>query len=633
MSDTAIKVLLIEDNRSDVLVIRQMLGETRVARFQMECTSSLATGLARLAAGGIDVVLLDLSLPDSEGLDTFTRLHRQAQGLPVVVLTGLNDEAVAAKAVRLGAQDYLVKGQVDGNLLGRALRYALERQRAAERIRLQSAALEAAASAIVITDDEGRIIWTNPAFWRLTGYGPEEAIGQTPRLLKSGQHDPAFYKNLWETILSGDVWRGEIVNRRKDGGLYTEEQTITPLRETQGKISHFIAIKQDVTERNNLQKQFLQAQKLEAVGQLAAGVAHDFNNLLTVVLGNSALLLSQLHAKDPRRHEIKQIGKAAERGASLTRQLLAFSRKQVLEPEVLGLNQVVADLQKMLRRLIGEDIELVTVLDPELGRVKVDPGQIEQVLMNLAVNARDAMPQGGRLTVETANQDLGEDYAATHVPVVPGRYVMLAVSDTGRGMDAKTQERIFEPFFTTKEDGKGTGLGLSTVYGIVKQSGGYIWVYSEPGQGAVFKIYLPRTEEAVPEPSRTARRLHRGRETVLVVEDEEEVRATAARILRDRGYTVLEARDGQEALKIGEGESRTIHLIITDVVMPGMSGHRLAERLGESRPEMRVLYMSGYTDSTIVRHGVSAGHQLLQKPFTPEVLASKVRQVLDTGGQ
>ena len=386
-------------------------------------------------------------------------------------------------------------------------------------------------------------------------------------------------------------------------------------------------------ERKKLEEQLRQAQKMEAIGQLTGGIAHDFNNMLTVIIGYSELMLQRLKADDPLRSEVEQVKEAGVRASLLTRQLLAFSRKQVLQPRVLDLNAVLTNMDRMLQRLIGEDIDLVTVPAPGLGRVLADPGQIEQVIMNLAVNARDAMPQGGKLTIETANVELDEAYARQHGPVQPGPYVMLAVSDTGCGMDAETQARIFEPFFTTKEVGKGTGLGLSTVYGIVKQSSGDIWVYSEPGRGTTFKIYLPWVEGAVDtvEPGVAPARDVRGSETILLVEDDVGIRRLVRQVLAERGYWVLEAIHGTHAIQISEQNTVPIHLLATDLVMPGMSGRELAEHLKPSRPNMKVLFMSGYTDKAIVHHGeLDPGTAYLQKPFTPDALARKVREVLDS---
>ncbi len=385
-------------------------------------------------------------------------------------------------------------------------------------------------------------------------------------------------------------------------------------------------------ERGHLEEQLQQAQKMEAIGRLAGGLAHDFNNLLTVIAGYSQLLLDRLPPGDPICAYVSQIKKAGEGAASLTRQLLAFSRKQVLAPQVLDLNRVVANTNRMLTRLIGEDIELVTICRPDLGRVKADPGQIEQVMMNLAVNARDAMPQGGRITIETANVDLEGNYSNQRLVVTPGAYAMLAVSDTGIGMSPEIQSRIFEPFFTTKEQGKGTGLGLATVYGIVKQSGGYIWVYSEPGKGTTFKIYLPRVQEVAPLAKKVEGnvRATAGSETILVVEDNEAVRRFVREILEAKGYTLLEAGGSEEALKLAESHPEPIHLFLTDVVMPRMNGPELAAHLAPLHPEVKVLYMSGYTDNAVVHHGIlESGTHFLQKPFNPETLARSIREVLD----
>ena len=509
-----------------------------------------------------------------------------------------------------------------------------ERKRAeAERVRLVTA-IEQSAEAVVITNTAGEIEYVNPAFTHISGYSREEALGQNPRLLKSGKQGPALYQELWATISQGNTWKGEVINRRKDGSLYTEQMVITPVRDELGKVTHFIAVKQDVTERKHLEEQFRQAQKMQAVGRLAGGVAHDFNNLLTIINGYSEMALDRMDSSDPISGLIAEIGKAGERAASLTRQLLAFSRQQVLAPRVLDLNALVAEVQKMLRRLIGEDIELTTVQGPALGRVKADPGQIEQILMNLAVNARDAMPRGGKLLIETADIELDDAYARTRGVVTPGHYVMLAVGDTGIGMDAETQAHIFEPFFTTKEKGKGTGLGLATVYGIVKQSGGYVWVYSEPGKGTTFKIYLPRVDGAdeLAQAPEARGHAHTGSETILLVEDEEAVRTLASKILRELGYKVLESANPESALEISERYNEPIHLLLTDVVMPGMSGRKVAEGLTFLRPKTKVVYMSGYTDDSVVRHGVlETGTAFLQKPFTPAGLARKIREVLDAG--
>jgi nitrogen-specific signal transduction histidine kinase/ActR/RegA family two-component response regulator len=389
---------------------------------------------------------------------------------------------------------------------------------------------------------------------------------------------------------------------------------------------------QDVSDRKALEEQLLQTQKMEAVGRLAGGVAHDFNNLLMVIRGHADLLLESPGPPDSQDRRVKQIQMAAERAASLTQQLLAYSRKHVIAPKVLDLNSIVTEMGKMLPPMIREDIELATVPNAKLGRVKADPGQIEQVLMNLAANARDAMPRGGKLTIETADVELDEVYARHHAGVRPGAYVMLAVSDTGCGMDAETRSHIFEPFFTTKEKGKGTGLGLASVYGTVKQSGGHIWVYSEPGHGTTFKVYLPRIEDALEKVGKSERLpvSLRGAGTILLVEDEEAVRDLVRESLQQNGYTVLEAKDGTEALRISKRYKDPIHLLLTDVIMPGMNGRELAQGLASSHSDMKVLYMSGYTENAVVHDGVlDSGMALLQKPFTRDQLAKRVRELLD----
>jgi PAS domain S-box-containing protein len=513
-----------------------------------------------------------------------------------------------------------------------SLRARLSRERIEEERARLSLAVEQAAEAIVVTDPKGSIAYVNPAFERVTGYSRAEVIGANPRILKSGKQDAAFYQTLWGTLTRGEAWTGRFINRRKDGTLYEAEAVISPVRDTAGRIVNFVSVQRDVTRERQLEEQVRQSQRIEAVGRLAGGVAHDFNNLLTIIGGYSDLLLERLGPQHPQLSHVTEIRKAADRAASLTRQLLAFSRRQVLAPQVIDLNSVVANLHNMLRRLIGEDIELVNVPSAQLGLVKVDPGQIEQVILNLVVNARDAMPQGGKITIETANVTLDADYAGAHFPIKAGPYVMLAVSDTGCGMAPEVQAHIFEPFFTTKEQGKGTGLGLAMVYGIVKQSGGYIWVYSEVGRGTTFKIHLPRVDEKL-EPVEAPRRPagRRGTETILLVEDEAAVRSLVCGVLEGGGYKVLAARNGEDALLVSEQHKGPIHLLVTDVVMPEMGGPELAEHLRPYHREMKVLYISGYTDDAIVHHGVlGSSAAFLQKPFTPDVLAHKVREVLDS---
>jgi PAS domain S-box-containing protein len=477
-------------------------------------------------------------------------------------------------------------------------------------------------------------LWWSDEVYRIFGYAPGQVPVSSELFFKSVPPEdvPRIQAAIQGSLQDGVPYFVQHRVIRPDGSERFVEERSTVSRDSVGRPTCMVGTVLDITERQRLEEQLRQAQKMEAVGRLAGGVAHDFNNLLTAILGSAELLLSRLGPDHPERVEAEEIRKAAMWAANLTRQLLAFSRQQVLDPQVFDLSAVVADMDKMLRRLIRADIVFRSQLAPDLGAVRADPGQIEQVIMNLAVNACDAMPDGGTLRIETSNVDLDAGHEQEHVPAVPGRYVMLTVSDTGTGMSTTTQAHIFEPFFTTKERGKGTGLGLSTVYGIVKQSDGYVWLESEPGRGTTFKVYLPRVDAPIaikaPAPDRSAS--IDGDETVLVVEDQEPVRRLTRRVLETHGYAVLAAADGPEALHVAEHHAGTIHILVTDVVMPGMSGREVGRRLAAERPGMRVLYVSGYADDLIVNHGVlEPGLAFLQKPFTPEALARRVREVLD----
>jgi len=499
--------------------------------------------------------------------------------------------------------------------------------------KLAGALLESASQAIISIDRTGRIVLANGRAEQMFGYGREELLGARIEVLlpesKRGTHgrdrDNYFSRPHIRPMGIGL----DLSGRRKDGAEFPVEVSLSYVEAEDGLYA--IAFVSDISQRKQLEEQLLHAQKMEAVGRLAGGVAHDFNNMLTVISGYNRMILDELSALDPLRGYAEEILKAADRAAALTNQLLAFSRRQVMQPRVISVNSVIAQTEKMLRRLIGEDVTLALALSPESGNIKADPGHVEQAIVNLAVNARDAMPMGGRLAIETANVMLDETYARTHMGVTPGEFVMIAVSDSGHGMDTETRRRVFEPFFTTKAKGKGTGLGLATVYGIVKQTGGDIWVYSEPGCGTTFKLYFPRVTEPVMDAAdsggETAKRA--GGETILVVEDEKAVRDLTVRMLKHLGYEILTACSGTEALELSAGYPRTIDLLLTDVVMPNMSGRQLADALVLTRPQTRVLFLSGYTENTVVHHGVlEPGVDFLPKPFSRETLSRKVREVL-----
>jgi PAS domain S-box-containing protein len=512
---------------------------------------------------------------------------------------------------------------------------AIMRKRNEEALRLSEARYRSQVQSAVYgiyrsSADEDRFLDGNPALVNMLGYESLDEL-LALKISRDVYVDPTERSALVNEYRRKSLIEGvEVRWKRKDGKNIIVRLSGRPILNAAGQAESFEMIAEDTTEHRALEDQLRQSQKMEAVGRLAGGVAHDFNNLLTVIKGYSELMLDQVQAADPLRAEIEEVKKAADRAAALTRQLLAFSRKQVLAPKVIDLNAVITNVERLLQRLLGEDIELITILHSSLGRVKADPGQIEQVIMNLAVNARDAMPKGGKLTISSANVMLDESFIQDS-KVATGPYVLLSVSDTGVGMDAETKSRIFEPFFTTKEQGKGTGLGLSTVYGIVKQSGGYISVYSEPGLGTSFKVYLPRVDAAAEVSGAGAgERLQTGTETILLVEDEDGVRTLTRQLLQKQGYTVLESRHGGEALLICERHNGPIHLLLTDVVLSQISGRELAHRLAAIRPEMKVLFMSGYSEDAIVQHGVlNSGHAFLQKPFTAESLGTKVREVLD----
>ncbi|MBI9086692.1 MAG: response regulator [Desulfobacterales bacterium] len=520
-----------------------------------------------------------------------------------------------------------------GRFMGCHIDISQRKRAEAERERLM-AAIEQAGEAVFITDADGAIQYVNPMFETVTGYTCQEAVGVNPRmLLKSGKQDQSFYQGLWETIRSGKTWKGRLINKRKDGNLFTEDATISPVCDAAGRVVNYVAVKRDITEHLRIEAQLFQAQKMELVGRLAGGVAHDYNNMLSVILGYTELTLAKMNPGDPLRDYLLEVLKAARRSSDISRQLLTFARKQSIAPQILDLNETVEGMLNMLRRLIGEDIDLDWVPATGLWSVMMDATQIDQILVNLCVNARDAIADVGKVTIETGNVAFDGDYCADHEGFFSGEFVLLAVSDDGCGMDPETLEKIFEPFFTTKGLDRGTGLGLATCYGVVKQNGGFIHVYSEPGQGTTFKIYLPRQAgEAKPIGAESVSKPPRGRgETVLVVDDEFPILELADRILHGLGYNVLTAETPGKAMGVAETHAGKIHLLITDMVMPEMNGRDLADQLCALHPDIKTLFMSGYTASIIAHRGaMDGGMRFVQKPFSMKDLAVKVRDALDT---
>jgi PAS domain S-box-containing protein len=764
-------LLLVEDNPRDVFVFREAIAGARTgAAYKVEHAGSLGEALRRLAREQFDLVVLDLTLPDSRGYETYEKVRSLARNTPVILMTAVEDEQLASRAVRDGAQDYLVKSQLSSALILHCMRYAIERHQTREELRLSHeklqrlnlkyqavlrstpnglcilnsfwrvtyanaamqqlfgaevegssegvsglefqeffpsemefetyrdnalqavrmqglyrrelqlksqdgrvlwcdvaltridptqtasgyaititdvtarkeaeaqrdwlvAAVEQANEAILITDTDWCIEYANPAFEHMTGYQREEVLGQRPSLsLNSGNYEELFRDTVAKAIQCEGHWGGRFTSRRKDKSSYEEEVTIRPICDDSGAPKHYVIVRRDITREISLESELRQSQKMEAIGLLAGGIAHDFNNILQVVIGQGDLLLYGLQPGDPMREDLERIVNAGKRGAALTRQLLAFSRKQSMLPQVMDLNRAVTEVAKLLERLIGEDIHLELELHPNLSPINADPAQLEQVLINMAVNARDAMPKGGQLIITTDNKRLGEDFVREHVGVLPGQYVHLRVEDTGTGMPPEVMARIFDPFFTTKEVGRGTGLGLAMAYGVVRQCGGHIFVQSEPDHGTSFDIYLPQIDAAV-EANQTPIAPHDDSEkeqTILLVEDESDVCDLVRMLLEQAGYNVLTASNGAEALLVAQHYQGPIHLLLTDVVMPEKSGPELAQELLRVRPDTRLLFMSGYTEHAVSQRNLLApGAPLIQKPFGPSALIPRVREILE----
>jgi len=637
----ALRVLFVEDRIDDVhLILREFEHVYEVAFERVETADAMQAALERQPW---DLIVSDYSMPTFSAPAAVAVRKALGVDVPCIIVSGTVGEETAVESLQAGADDFIVKGRFARLLpaVERALRQAEERRARwlAEEARRQGEAqyrriVETTQEGLCVINADDRITFMNRRMAAMLGIDGEAWQGASIDEFVVDDDGGSIERAHLEGLFTATGRLEEVRFKRRDGSYFLGSLSNTPTADVGRDDTEVLVMVSDITERKQLEEQFRQAQKMEAIGQLAGGVAHDFNNLLTVILGFTAFLDDAFEKGDPRRKDLLEIQKAGERAASLTRQLLAFSRKQILQPSLLDLNVVVTNTSGMLRRLLGEDIEFVTVLESHLAPIVADAGQLEQVLMNLAVNARDAMANGGKLTIETANVELDAEYLRTHPMMAPGPYVMLAVSDTGTGMDEATKRRIFEPFFTTKEPGKGTGLGLATIYGIVKQSGGDVLAYSEVGLGTTIKVYLPPAEPGIdrlePEHAAESADATLGSETVLLVEDEESVRLLAGTTLERTGYHVLTAANPKDALALVERHAGSVDLLLTDVVMPGASGPDLFNSLSMRRPDMKVLYMSGYTDQGIVPLGVlDPGVPFLQKPFTPTALVRKVRRVLD----
>ena len=639
MQSQSYQILLIGEDPSQAQAYAQMLQDAEDISFKVEKEANWQSALSRFVSGAPDsslpdAILWELSASVPADLAFLKDAASLEQCVPFVFLVSEDQKQLGKQMLEAGASEYLAKETLNKDLLQMALRYAIERNRAESSVRQWEKRFEDLfenTKDILFTMDlEGKVTSVNKAAEVVMGWPRNEALGRNIKGLVALEH-VALCGEVMRRIVSGEpLQHFEIAMLRKDGRKVLLEASARLIR-SNGNKACVQGIARDVTERSQLENLVRQSQKLEAIGRLSGGLAHDFNNLLCVINGHTELLTEALQPGDPSLRSVTQIRKAADSAAALTRQLLAFSRRQVFHPQVVDLNAIVTETERLLARLIDEHIEFCTALDPALGRVLVDPVQVEQVIINLVLNARDATPKGGKLTIKTGNLDLEENHHSKLSQIPAGKYVLLALTDTGCGMNEETQNRIFEPFYTTKEMGKGTGLGLATVYGIVKQSGGYIWVYSEEGRGTTLKVYLPRVASPLTE-ARPGRHIEisKGTETILVVEDAEPLRALTKEFLTASGYTVLEAANGDEAIQIAQTHAGTIDLLLTDVVMPRMGGKLLVDQMAQIRPRTRVLYMSGYPNDGIAEAGVLAnGVALLEKPFTREILSKRVRQVLD----
>ena len=630
-----IRILHLEDNSNDAELAQSILAAEGII-----CQTIVAGNrdefVKALDQNGFDLVIADYNLPDFDGLSALAMTRAKYPDCPFIFLSGTIGEDIAIESLKNGATDYVLKQRI--SRLAPAVQRALKeqedrfaRKEAEENLRKLSQAVEQSPVSIVITNLKGEIEYVNPKFTQITGYSREEVLGQNPRVLKTGETSPEEYKRLWDTITSGNTWQGEFHNKRKDGELFWEAATISPIKSKAGEITNFIAVKEDITERKSLERQIRQALKMEAIGTLAGGIAHDFNNLLTAIIGFGTLLEMRMHPDDPLRKNATHILSAADRAASLTKSLLTFSREQPLDTKIVDLSYIIRNIEKLLPQILREDIECRLLLSEEELAIFADQGQIDQILLNLATNARDAMPNGGELTISTMLMAMDQKFINAHGFGKTGNYAVLSVTDTGMGMDEAIRQRIFEPFFTTKEVGKGTGLGLSIIFGIVKQHNGFISCYSEPGIGTTFNIYLPLhqgkfDQDIVQDSIKPAG----GTETILLAEDDDMVRHLTRLILEGAGYRVVEAVNGSNAVQQYMDHRNEVALLILDLIMPKKNGRDAYNAIREENPHVRVIFTSGYSADVANIQELSAdGFDFIAKPVRPTDLLEKVREVLD----
>ncbi len=625
MDTPLIKILLIEDNPGDARLLQELLIEARSTRFELTQVERLNQGLEQLQNQSFDVILLDLSLPDAQGLETFIRLYNRDRNTPIVVITGMNDETLASKAVQSGAQDYLVKDQVTGDMLLRSIRYAIERKRAEHKIREQAALLDIATDAIFVRDLNDRILFWNKGAERLYGWSAEEIIGNTDELLHP--NPLPLLQDAQITLFEQGEWSGELQRLTKTGKVVTVESRWTLVRDDDGKPKSILVVSTDITEKKKLEAQFLRVQRMESIGTLASGLAHDLNNILTPILATAQLLqLKFPHLDDHNQRLLKMLETNAKRGAALVKQVLLFARGVEGEQAVLHLEPLILETQQIAEETFPKSIAIETKIAPNLWAIGGNATQLHQVLMNLCVNARDALPNGGTIVISAENQPIDQAYVQTNLDAVAGSFVKLSVADTGTGIPPEVVDRIFEPFFTTKEFGKGTGLGLSTVLGIIKGHGGFVSVKSEVGRGTQFHLFLPAVMAVTAQESPSAEILAGDEELILIVDDEAAIRESSKALLETYRYQVLTAANGKEAIALYHQHQNEIRVVLVDMMMPVMDGATTIHRLHEINPQVKIIAISGLVSRTQTPKTQEAS-RFLQKPYTAEELLRTMRQV------